>query len=307
MGETARHCFTPGQTGKVLAAFSKAIYLLTDKGELFWIAPQNSPMHQRCAIISAFPPRLSTGTRFHVEDHRLNFAHALQIDIGDSLPWYPSQPGRVLEISQLAANIPSHFLDIDYSDAKGFGVFIPLILNFWQDTRTDGLTEFADPVFLFAQPLILSVAQACGEREMFHISQNATALIGLGPGLTPSGDDFAGGLLFAIKILQTAYPNLKLVNQTIPIEKYQSRTHLISFTLLQDLANGHGVAPLHQIMTGILRGDSFDSIDPFISQLTQIGNSTGWDLLAGLLAGLLVAYQDNNFIISLPLNQSTEA
>ncbi len=142
---------------------------------------------------------------------------------------------------------------------------------------------------------------------MFHISQNATALIGLGPGLTPSGDDFAGGLLFAIKILQTAYPNLKLVNQTIPIEKYQSRTHLISFTLLQDLANGHGVAPLHQIMTGILRGDSFDSIDPFISQLTQIGNSTGWDLLAGLLAGLLVAYQDNNFIISLPLNQSTEA
>jgi hypothetical protein len=39
-------------------------------------------------------------------------------------------------------------------------------------------------------------------------------------GSTPSGDDFLGGLLFAVKILQAAYPNSNFINYGIPIETY---------------------------------------------------------------------------------------
>jgi hypothetical protein len=77
----------------------------------------------------------------------------------------------------------------------------------------------------------------------------------------------------------------------IPIESYGSQTHLISFTLLNDLADGHAIAPLHEIINGLFSGESFESLYPFVSELASVGHSTGWDLLTGLLTGLLTAFQ----------------
>jgi hypothetical protein len=151
------------------------------------------------------------------------------------------------------------------------------------------------------------MARACRKRNDSDIFQNADALIGLGSGLTPSGDDFVGGMLFAIKILQAVYSNLEFMNDIISIEGYRSKTHIISFTLLHDLANGHAIEPLHQLINGFVSGKPHESMYPFVSQLTQLGNSTGWDMLAGLLTGLLVIYHNSSFTPSLQLQQRMEA
>ena len=162
----------------------------------------------------------------------------------------------------------------------------------------DPAAAFTDPVLRFAYPFVLDMARACLDRQPLRISKNADALIGLGAGLTPSGDDFLGGLLFAVAILQDTYPDLNFMNFSIPLEEYHSRTHLISFTLLKDLAGGQAVAPLHNIVNGLLTGASLESIYPFSSQLTSIGHSTGWDLLTGLLTGLLTTYRSGDFTSS---------
>ncbi|HLO13575.1 MAG TPA: DUF2877 domain-containing protein, partial [Anaerolineales bacterium] len=188
----------------------------------------------------------------------------------------------------------SFFSAVDLSQAKGFGNFIPLILSLSQNVSANPPFQSTDPILLFAQPLVMDMAHACLERNAARISQTAEALIGLGSGLTPSGDDFLGGMLFAINILQTAYLEWKAINHAVPIEAYQSRTHLISFTLLKDNASGHGIASLHQIINDLLSGKSFESIYPSLSQLTQVGHSTGWDLLTGLLTGMLIIGSDAN-------------
>jgi hypothetical protein len=138
------------------------------------------------------------------------------------------------------------------------------------------------------------MARACMENHPSQIAQNADALIGLGAGLTPSGDDFLGGMLFCIKALRNAYPDLNFFDPAIPLENYGLRTHLISFTLLKDLACGYAIAPLHHIINGILKGESSEYIYPFVSQLTQLGHSTGWDLLTGLFTGLLTIHQNRD-------------
>jgi hypothetical protein len=117
------------------------------------------------------------------------------------------------------------------------------------------------------------------------VSENVHALVGLGSGLTPSGDDFIGGLLFAFHARRSTYPGSSWIQ--LPVEPYSARTNLISFALLSDLAYGHALAPVHHIVNGLLRGDPYESMYPFIWQLIRVGSSTGWDLLAGLLTGFL--------------------
>jgi hypothetical protein len=133
------------------------------------------------------------------------------------------------------------------------------------------------------------MARACLKGNAGLISENAERLVGLGTGLTPSGDDFLGGILFAIKMLQTYYPNTINIALRFSIENYSSRTHPISFGILKDLADGSAVEPLHQIMNHLLAGTTISCSYSYVSQLTDIGHSTGWDLLTGLLTGLLVA------------------
>ena len=283
LGSSARACLTAGQRGKVLAAFSKAIYLLTEAEELFWITTDTSPMHRRCAQTSSPLPGLVAGSLFHVQSSNLVVDPDFVFDADHASTWNEPHLNSVIDITELPPRICSLFSDLDLSHAKGFGNLIPQILSFSK-------TNFTDPILCHAQPLVLDMARACLDHQPSRICSFAGKLIGLGTGLTPSGDDFLGGMFFTIHQLQATYPDNDFSEYVIPLDPYRSKTHLISYTLLNDLANGHAIAPLHLIINGLLCGDSFEDIAPFVSQLTSFGHSTGWDLLTGLLVGLIAVY-----------------
>jgi hypothetical protein len=249
---------------------------------------KRSPLHDRCAVVSTGISLLPEGAPFFVEASRLIVNYAFAYEIGEIKTWSPPQTNCILELAELAAHLKTFTLQLDCSQARGFGSFMPLIQALWQDMPLPDL-HCVDPILKFAQPKVLHMAAACREGNVGLISEHAAPLVGLGTGLTPSGDDFLGGILFAIKALQTYYPNAINIALHFPIENYGSRTHPISFTLLKDLADGSAVEPLHHILNNLLAGNSINSIHSYVSQLTDIGHSTGWDLLTGLLTGLLVA------------------
>lgn len=310
MGASARSTYlAPGQRGKVLAAFSNAIYLLADDSELFWIVSENAPMHRRALKISTPLSGPQAGSLFHVQDQRLMVDPGFAYDMEHALQWRaPSiDQNNTVDISDISTRIQTLLSSLDLSQAEGFGNFIPDILRLSKNESTYPKFESTDPVLICAHPLVLSMARVCLKNQPSRIFQIANALIGLGAGLTPSGDDFLGGLLFAMKNLQSAYPDSDFINHTIPIEIYRSRTHLISFTLLQDLANGYAIEPLHRLINGLLGGKSPERIYPSVSQLVQVGHSTGWDLLTGLLTGSLIAYRGNYLISSFRMIQNIKA
>ena len=304
LGAIARSCLTPGQRGSVLAAFSKAIYLLTDTGELLWIVTEEAPMHRRCVQISSPLPGLAAGSPFHVQDQRLMVDSTFAFEIEDSCVWNTPHLNtrQVLEITELSTRVQTLYSNLDISQAKGFGNLIPHILSLSQNESINPLPEFADSILVFANPIVTDMAYACLEHEPSRISKNMDALIGMGAGLTPSGDDFLGGLLFAIKNIQTVYPDLNF-DCAISIEPYGTQTNLISFTLLRDLASGYAVAPLHTIIDGLLSSQNLEHICSSVSQISQVGHSTGWDMLTGLLVGLLITYRSNYSISSIQVNQ----
>jgi hypothetical protein len=280
LGSTARACLAPGQRGKILAVFSKAIYFQADSGELFWMTTVDAPMHRRAAQIAPPLPGFSAGSPFNVQGHHLVVDSVAAFDIPDASPWHSPRPEQILPLTLLSSRIQTFFSDLDVSQAKGFGLFIPHILS------SVPAPEFADSILRYAQPLVLDMAEACAAGQPTRIASIADSMIGLGSGLTPSGDDFLGGLFFALKTLRDLYPD-EFADYAIDLEPYRSRTHLISFALLQDLANGHALAPLHSIINGLLGGEPLEPISSFVSQLTYVGHSTGWDELTGLLVGML--------------------
>lgn len=296
MGTLAHTCLAPGQRGKVLAAFSNAIYLLSDGAELFWIVSGNAPMHRRALKI--FPPLSGpqAGSPFYIEDQRLMIDPGFAFDMNNALLWHAPQADRknTIEIAGIRERVQALFSNLDLSQARGFGCFLRDILPLSQIASSCLPPESADPILAFAQPVVLGMARACLENHRSQITQNADALIGLGAGLTPSGDDFLGGMLFCIKSLRTVFPNSNFFDPEISVKNLGLRTHLISFTLLKDLAGGHAIAPLHHIINGVLSGESPERIYPFVSQLTQIGHSTGWDLLTGFFTGLLTIHRNSD-------------
>jgi hypothetical protein len=126
---------------------------------------------------------------------------------------------------------------------------------------------------------------------MKQVARIGRELVGLGPGLTPSGDDFLGGLLFTARSLKMVYPGdfhweeqpiIDLINWA------RARTNSISHAILSDLALGHGPEPLHDLVNSLLQSEDVGDVMAGVTRLLRIGHSSGWDILAGVLTSLLL-------------------
>jgi hypothetical protein len=84
-----------------------------------------------------------------------------------------------------------------------------------------------------------------------------------------------------------AFPSVfsKLV---VFLEKSKSRTNNISYTLFKDLANGHASETHNKFIHKLFIGQDLETMNLLGSELIQIGHSTGWDILAGILTGMLL-------------------
>lgn len=130
------------------------------------------------------------------------------------------------------------------------------------------------------------LAQACAgcdaspEDEMLLIT-----LIGLGPGLTPSGDDLLGGALIALASLDLLDVRDRL--WSVCSDKLD-RTTDISALHLRTAARGYGAASLHDAIHATIGGD-VSRLPDFLNAVSTIGHSSGRDSYAGALIALRAA------------------
>ncbi len=195
----------------------------------------------------------------------------------------PGLPGRWLDFNQ--AYVPLH--------PQGFGVFLDLIraTAFPAVFHHNGL--LLDAVGWAALPALEQVLGCCLNHDMTGALDHGQDLIGLGGGLTPSGDDYLGGLLFVIHHLGGLYdiPGLIPPGMLDPwLEVVRSRTHFISHVLLSDHAHGSGAETLHTFMNSFLSREPIEETVGHALQLSELGHSTGQDLIAGVMTGLLLGF-----------------
>jgi hypothetical protein len=287
MGALAQQCLTPGERGTILAVFSGVTYLHSASVDILWLGSEGTPMHRRCVRVEDSLPRLETGAPFYVDECGLKIGPKVVLDTTTASLWQPCpiNTGEVVRLDELPGRVRALASIVDCVQAPGLGRFIPEIAL----AAPESVKATQDPMLLHAKPLVLGAADAFRTGHGKRAALCVDALVGLGAGLTPSGDDFLGGLMFGANVLRAAYPNARFFDLAVPSETYRSRTHPISWALLDDHTKGHAIAPLHLIVNGILVGASIAEIRPAVHQLVRVGHSTGWDMLAGLFAGLLMA------------------
>lgn len=124
-----------------------------------------------------------------------------------------------------------------------------------------------------------------GRRVLSEDRANIAGLIGLGPGLTPSGDDVIGGALIALASLGLTSVRDELWRACCAS---LDRTNDISRLHLRTAAQGYGAAALHDAIHDTICGD-VERLPRSLARLSAIGHSSGRDSFAGALIALRAA------------------
>ncbi len=107
------------------------------------------------------------------------------------------------------------------------------------------------------------------------------ALLGLGPGVTPAGDDVFAGALVALRA--AADPAADALAAAVADAEPLARTSTVSAALLGHAARGECVPELAALLAAL---DGRGSLPPAVRRLRAVGESSGAALLAGVRLAL---------------------
>ena len=150
----------------------------------------------------------------------------------------------------------------------------PLITQACPDLRAGTRRAPTGPGGRFASALVRGDHTAAVEA--------ADRLVGLGPGLTPSGDDVLAGVLVTLHGLRPDLADrLRGLGGEIA-RRACGRTTALAATLLGQAAQGYTVDPLLDVVDG-LSGQPSPLTPAVVGRLTAVGHTSGRDLLLGVV------------------------
>jgi hypothetical protein len=235
VGRFAREALAAGE-GEVCAAFRRSVYLRLPGERYACVGDASLGRGPLNALVEPFAPP-PVGSRLSVS------AEAAAL-------WQPP-PGACIAEAKLLGRASK-----DRVPAEGLGCLIV--------GEHNALAVHAQPALEAIEHWLVGNA----------LGNEVEILVGLGPGLTPSGDDYLGGVLVALRRLGRAAQAEALWRWLQP--RLAERTSAISAAHLAAAAAGEGHEALHEVLNGSLNLD----------KLAAVGHCSGWDALAGAAAVL---------------------
>jgi hypothetical protein len=118
-----------------------------------------------------------------------------------------------------------------------------------------------------------------GDHLRTHREQSVAALVGRGPGLTPSGDDALAGALLVAHALGTAGHLAPAVRARL------AATTAVSAALLDAAADGFAAQPVVALVDAAVAADP-DAVSRALPAVLAIGHTSGADTVTGIRAAL---------------------
>jgi Protein of unknown function (DUF2877) len=279
VGQLAAPTLHGGARGEVRAVFERSFYVWLDAG---WICAGPAslgagPLNVLCDPWPADQLNLilQAGDAARVENGYLR-AGSISIVLDAAQNWRPEPPRSWCRTS-LARGLAA------FSDA------LPAILpkdGLARLLRPERAAIIPTPVLASAQAptrYLANLIAAPGPNALTVDAERIVPLIGLGPGLTPSGDDYLGGVLVALALTDRAAMRDRLWHALQP--HLAANTGDISRTHLAAAAEGFGSAAMHELLAAILTGDT-KAVPDALAAVAVIGHTSGWDALAGAVSAL---------------------
>ncbi|MDQ3707376.1 MAG: DUF2877 domain-containing protein [Chloroflexota bacterium] len=295
-----------GKQGRVLAVLSNAVYLRCDGGQIVGVTGQSAedgPFTLRVRDIDALV-RLLKGREsltFACTGAFLELEGLATLDRSSARQWHASLPGEIAEVAGRIRAVRALLSLLQGSwcsngvcglPAYLFGAHHSLpVLSEVPRLRTKA--QASDMLLRRLAERVTSFQVAATDLEAHPASQALVSLLGLGAGLTPSGDDIVAGIL-AILVWQARLGAIPADFARFQVESIRNtaptRTNDISVRLLWHAGEGLLYAPAMELGAALLAGDANSVADP-ARRLLAIGHSSGVDLATGLLAGVVAGIE----------------
>lgn len=279
IGPLARRHIESHSDGRVVAVFDGSFYIATRTG-LVCVARAELGASPLNILVNARGSWKATGVRVgakvHFSEQTFRVANRFSFPMHDASSWNPSPAAAYVSRSKVS---------------NGLQELRRISRNRPED---GGLARFVDPEYFPAaeERVCFAAASSIAGLRCWLVSnlRNQTGksdpdvsllrfFVGLGPGLTPSGSDFLGGMMLALTALGATGMRDRLWSPLRSIGAGMDNP--IASAHLAAAAEGMGAEAIHHVTDALIAGDLV-SLRASIHGLDAIGHTSGWDALAGV-------------------------
>lgn len=209
----------------------------------------------------------------------------LQLEPGQSVRYFDGQlefPNGILKLDAQIQASPSFTVVLQPERIRSCAQML------WDQRKSKGISDLVGPLVLqngdpatmhvFSQKAHVLLAELIqGLYNETDVSEPVRKLLGLGVGLTPSGDDVLLGMLYCLLRAAPHWQGTQLLRSAI-LEQAPLATNAISAAYLITVANGASYSRLDDQLLSLS-----GSGDIHIQPILEIGSSSGSEMLLGLL------------------------
>jgi hypothetical protein len=278
----------PARAGGVVhSVFARACNIQTRAGQLVALlapAAGNLPHGIRCALppAAAFDRWLVPGQKAVAGESSLSIpAAGILVDLSGATRWSGDLAAYLVD-PQAGATLRAvrELLALLQRLARGgFASALPP-----RAAQSGELDRALRSRLVQALPLI---AQGVGESDAVAVERALGLLVGLGPGLTPSGDDFIVGLLAGLWCRAAREQRLRnlLAALAEPLARLAGKTNAISRQFIGNAVAGQFSEPVVELVAA-LAGRAARDVPSSARTALRTGHSSGADTIVGLVFGL---------------------
>lgn len=263
------------QQAYVLHVFEHVINLVNQEGDVLSLAHQALGNGPFSLLLEAMPEGIAISSQLLVFENGLWFGEWL-VDAEEAVLWQPRPDWHALQAQSdfgWVVNAITQILQVEATDESLAHLVVSPLGRSTLPARIQQAAEQHMPLLW----------QALKANDPSLAAQAAKGLAGLGPGLTPAGDDLLLGALFALWASAPS-PVAEALGHSIGSAAIP-RTHQLSAAWLAAGMRGEAPELWHKLFVAIANND-VQSLGQVAMRILPTGHSSGADALAGFIGGL---------------------
>ena len=259
------------------SVFARTINIIVDN-ELYTIASSqldNAPATMRIDLISFENFNLNPNDTIILADSKMKVSDSLFIDLNSATLWKSELPRYPINNNQLNSNV--HFAK-KFTIEKGKAD--------WLRGTNDKQTLFYDEMGRMLRERTSNLMDSFLFEATIINLKKSMKLVGLGQGLTPSGDDFLVGVMVAFSTVDSNLFNKKDWALQV-VQESKERTNSISYSALKYAEMGETRESIGLLIQALFK-DNKEILERELLNVMNIGSSSGTEIIWGIINGLLV-------------------
>lgn len=287
--------------GQVHSVFSRTCNIITEDDLLISLISSQIPNGPRSISFNLSEDRdlcsfqLTKGMKVTMNAHLIKIGiDTFTIDLSHAKVWNPEPTFCFKELKETRVLKNIEFLKEILLEKGNFNGIAPIFLDISshlkQWNQEEGKLQ-TNHYCTFIYPKIQKFIALLADENIDEIGSMAKQIIGFGPGLTPSTDDFLAGLMVSM-LYAWQYYKLNLseayrINQTI-VNGNENRTTKVSAEMLQFASKGQVAEHIRTLMVSIFSEDNERELFKNTCTVIHTGGTSGSDLLAGVYVGFIL-------------------